>query len=80
MSDGAPRATSQLPPMQPIRRAVCPHCGERIGVYEPTIVIDPGGRTRISSLAREPHLLDITERMFHARGDTSNPADPPDPA
>ncbi len=64
--------------MRLIRRASCPRCGERIGVYEPTIVVEPDGHTRLSSLAHEPDLLDTPDRIFHQRCGTPT-IDPPDP-
>lgn len=41
---------------------VCPLCGDRIGVYEPMIVITPYGARR-TSRAREP-LLPRTDRIL----------------
>lgn len=45
---------------------ICPHCEDRIGVYEPTVVIEPEG-TRITSLAREPEIRDSAGVVLHAR-------------
>ena len=44
---------------------LCAHCGDRIGVCEPTIAVGPGG-VRRTSVAREPALLDGDELFFHA--------------
>jgi hypothetical protein len=44
---------------------VCPHCGDRIGVYEPTMVVEPDS-VRITSMANEPHLRNSGTIMFHA--------------
>ena len=30
-------------------KLTCAHCGDRIGVYEPFVVLDPDGRARRSS-------------------------------
>ena len=37
----------------------CAHCGDRIGVYEPVVVIAPDSR-RTTSLANEPQLSERT--------------------
>jgi hypothetical protein len=37
--------------------ATCAHCGDRIGVYEPVIVI-AGDTRRTTSLANEPQLVE----------------------
>jgi hypothetical protein len=47
-------------------RIVCSHCGEAIGVYEPTLVVGPDG-LRITSLAREPGLPVEDRLVFHAK-------------
>jgi hypothetical protein len=36
--------------------AICPTCGERMGVYEPLVVID-GDEVRTTSRTREPLLM-----------------------
>jgi hypothetical protein len=43
---------------------ICAHCGDRIGVYEPTIAVGPD-HIRRTSLAKEPALLDGEEAFFH---------------
>jgi hypothetical protein len=42
----------------------CPLCGERIGVYEPMIVITPYG-ARATSRVREPLLADSGAILLH---------------
>ncbi len=44
--------------------SLCPLCGERIGVYEPTIVITPYGARR-TSRAREPTLAQSGAILLH---------------
>lgn len=46
-------------------RPLCVHCGERIGVYEPTICLLDGAGRR-TSLAAEPDLPERCERLYHA--------------
>jgi hypothetical protein len=43
--------------MNPGPFRTCPHCGERIGVYEPIVVIS-GDSQRTTSVANEPQLPD----------------------
>jgi hypothetical protein len=43
---------------------LCPLCGERIGVYEPMIVITPYGARR-TSRAREPALPQSGAILLH---------------
>lgn len=43
---------------------VCPMCGDRIGVYEPMIVITPYGARR-TSRARDPQLAESGEILLH---------------
>ncbi len=51
--------------MERHRFATCAHCGDRIGVYEPTIALGPGGIRR-TSVASEPDLVGGDELFFHA--------------
>jgi len=47
-------------------RWTCPHCGERIGIYEPAVVVEPEG-LRVTSVAREPELRNGGTRIvLHA--------------
>lgn len=46
-------------------RATCAFCGERIGVYEPIMVVTETGE-RHSSLAGEPGLRENSGPMLHA--------------
>lgn len=46
--------------------ATCRICGDRIGVYEPMVVVDPAG-SRLTSRVREPELDEATAPLFHAR-------------
>ena len=50
--------------METHRFATCAHCRDRIGVYEPTIAVGPGG-TRRTSVASDPDLVDGDELLFH---------------
>jgi hypothetical protein len=43
---------------------VCPLCGDRIGVYEPMIVITPYGARR-TSRANEPRLPESGAILLH---------------
>jgi len=43
---------------------LCPYCGDRIGVYEPTIAITPYGARR-TSVAREPLLKASDTILLH---------------
>ena len=42
----------------------CAFCDDRIGVYEPAVVVEPGG-TRRSSIGREPELCEGDAVLFH---------------
>ncbi len=44
---------------------VCPLCGERIGVYEPVVVLSANPPRR-TSLAREPVVRDEEAVLVHA--------------
>lgn len=45
----------------------CHICGDRLGVYEPVVLVDPE-RHRETSLIREPHLQDDPQaRLAHPR-------------
>jgi hypothetical protein len=44
---------------------LCPFCGDRIGLYEPIIALEPDGR-RQSSLASEPSLSEGPATLIHA--------------
>ena len=46
--------------MHPAPFGTCAHCGDRIGVYEPVVVI-AGEGPRITSLANEPQLSERVE-------------------
>ncbi|HSC02815.1 MAG TPA: hypothetical protein VLC49_05830 [Solirubrobacteraceae bacterium] len=52
------------PPMEGHGFALCPLCGDRIGVYEPMIVITPYGARRTSS-ACEPTLPQSGAILLH---------------
>jgi len=43
---------------------LCSRCGDRIGVYEPTVVVSDGSR-RTTSLAREPRLRREDVALLH---------------
>jgi hypothetical protein len=43
--------------MHPAPFSHCAHCGDRIGVYEPVVVIAPDS-SRTTSLANEPQLTE----------------------
>ena len=43
---------------------LCPYCGDRIGVYEPMIVITPYGARR-TAMAREPLLAARGPILLH---------------
>ena len=44
----------------------CAHCGEAIGVYEPTVIVE-AGQVRQSSRAADPELASSPEvATFHA--------------
>lgn len=43
--------------MQSAPFGTCAHCGDRIGVYEPVVVI-AGQATRTTSLVKEPQLAE----------------------
>ena len=45
--------------------AMCAHCGDRIGVYEPAVVVE-GASARTTSLAREPGVTETAKRLLHA--------------
>jgi hypothetical protein len=45
--------------MHPAPFSTCAHCGDRIGVYEPVVVI-AAGSSRTTSLANEPQLSERT--------------------
>jgi hypothetical protein len=45
--------------MQPAPFSTCAHCGDRIGVYEPVVVI-AADSSRTTSLANEPQLTEST--------------------
>jgi hypothetical protein len=51
---------------------ICPICGERVGVYEPTAVIEADG-ARLTSLAREPELRGLGISLLHAACATAQP-------
>ncbi len=59
-----------------IKRLACSNCGDRIGVYEPTVLIGPEGR-RVTSQARETDLALADGSVFHAR---CAPAELPTPS
>jgi hypothetical protein len=42
----------------------CWHCGDRIGVYEPTIVVS-NDKARQTSVAAEPDLPSATGALYH---------------
>ena len=44
---------------------LCAHCGDRIGVYERTVVIEGSG-ARTTSMAREPLLSASRASVLHA--------------
>jgi hypothetical protein len=44
--------------------ASCPHCGERIGRYEPVIVLESDG-PRLTSIAREPDIERADFELLH---------------
>ncbi len=46
--------------MHPGPFRTCAYCGDRIGVYEPAVVIK-GDSSRTTSLAREPQLSESVE-------------------
>ena len=46
-------------------RARCRSCGDRIGVYEPLVVIRAGEPPRESSLAAEPQALELGSDLYH---------------
>ncbi len=43
---------------------VCGICGDRLGVYEPTVVVDQDG-SRVTSQAAEPDLLRRESARYH---------------
>ena len=45
--------------------SICEHCDDRIGVYEPLVVVEPTG-FRETSLAREPELRSAGKVLLHA--------------
>jgi hypothetical protein len=47
------------------RFTICEWCGDRIGVYEPIVVVERSG-FRKTSLAREPELRTAGEALLHA--------------
>ena len=47
--------------------SLCAFCGDRIGVYEPVVALEPEGRTK-TSLAREPSLSRAASALMHAAG------------
>ncbi len=49
--------------MNPGPFRTCAHCGDRIGVYEPVVVVN-GDSSRTTSLAREPQLSDSIEAVL----------------
>lgn len=59
------RPRSILKWMDSYRFAECVQCGDRIGVYEPIVVIELTG-VRTTSIAREPKLHQSALPMFHA--------------
>jgi hypothetical protein len=46
--------------------ALCPVCRDRIGVYEPAVVLEDSG-ARLTSLASEPRLRASGVMLLHAR-------------
>ena len=50
--------------MERKRFPLCRFCGDRIGVYEPTIALEPAG-ARLTSLAREPDLGERDRGLMH---------------
>jgi hypothetical protein len=50
--------------MSPSGPALCPHCQDLIGHYEPVVALDPEG-IRITSLAREPEIDDACFEVLH---------------
>jgi hypothetical protein len=59
------RPSRMIPPMEGHGFALCPLCGDRIGVYEPMIVITRYG-ARGTSRAREPVLPERDPILLHA--------------
>lgn len=43
---------------------ICQHCGDRIGVYEPTVV-EVAGKVRETSAAAEPELSNANGVLYH---------------
>jgi hypothetical protein len=46
------------------RFLICEHCGDRIGVYEPTVV-EAAGQVRQTSTAAEPELSNANGLLYH---------------
>jgi hypothetical protein len=51
---------------------ICPICGEQVGVYEPSAVIEADG-ARLTSLAAEPELRGRGISLLHADCATAQP-------
>lgn len=60
------RACQRSPAVQPYTSEppiVCERCGDVIGIYEPTIVVD--GEPRETSRAAEPELARLPGERYH---------------
>ncbi len=44
---------------------ICDHCGEPIGVYEPSVFVRPDG-VQTGSLAAAPELAEVASERYHA--------------
>jgi hypothetical protein len=53
---------------------LCAACGDRVGVYEPIVAVDPAG-PRETSLAREPALIDDDDTLLLHAGCSEWPRD-----
>lgn len=64
--------------MTPGPFSTCAHCGDRIGVYEPVVVISADS-SRTTSLANEPQLAERADviLMHAACATASSPAETP---
>ena len=45
--------------------ARCRHCGDVIGVYEPLVLVDEDGISRVGSCAAEPGLASEPGERYH---------------
>jgi hypothetical protein len=59
-----------------VQPVVCRHCGERIGVYEPTIV-DNSVEVRETSIAAEPDVASAAGDLYHLRSRAVEQRPPP---